>query len=344
MGHLEKARSRLRIVTTANLFARLCMCSINGPLVLRDRMVFFTGTHEKDCRKEVLQVKSSTNCVFHYVFCKPRRRIPPTDIQNTGTNIAVQERARKLSRTSLSRDILTTIPFPLSKIHRESITRRTHFRFLPRQSLRGTHQGYSIHITNTMSEESRRTMTQSRRRPRNNEILCGKSRTTNSILRSTTTMRAKEFFFALVLLASCWTIQVTDAISLLDGQYVTTTDVTDYLNLALDVSKMSESENIDVKLDIYKNVSLFPSTQIYRPRIVWSEFALPLICFCRSHVFIFHFQFISVHMKGCPTSKAQHSDTAKLVSHRRRRYEKQSILSHVSIRFLGLGIQPGRRG
>lgn len=42
----------------------------------------------------------------------------------------------------------------------------------------------------------------------------------------------------------------------MDGRYETNTDVTDYLNLALDVSKMSESENIDVKLDIYKNVSL----------------------------------------------------------------------------------------
>ena len=173
-----------------------------------------------------------------------------------------------------------------------------------------------------MSEESRRTMTQSRRRPRNNEVLCGKSRTTNFIIRSTTTMRAKEFFFALVLLASCWTIQVTDAISLLDGQYETTTDVTDYLNLALDVSKMSESENIDVKLDIYKNVSSLLSNQLRRPRIAWSKFALPLICFCHSHVFILHFQYISVHMKGSATSKAKHGDTTKFVSHRRRRYEK----------------------
>jgi len=39
----------------------------------------------------------------------------------------------------------------------------------------------------------------------------------------------------------------------LNGRYETTTDVTDYLNIGLDASKMSESDNYEVTLDIYKN-------------------------------------------------------------------------------------------
>ena len=171
-----------------------------------------------------------------------------------------------------------------------------------------------------MSEESRRTMTLSRRRPRNDEILYEKSRTTNSILRSTTTTtRAKEFFFILALLASCWTIQLTEAVSLLDGRYETTTDVTDYLNLALDVAKMSESDDIDVKLDIYKNVSwsLFGKQRTGRGKYCSHIYAIRL-----SHDFVFDFQFLSFQTKGCATSDAQLGDTAKLISHCRRGNEK----------------------
>ena len=81
---------------------------------------------------------------------------------------------------------------------------------------------------------------------------------TNSIFQTKTTTRRKELWLILTLSVSCWTIQATEAVSLLNGRYETSTDVTDYLNLALDVSKMSESLNNDVKLDIYKNVSLLP--------------------------------------------------------------------------------------
>eukprot|EP00536_Pseudo-nitzschia_multiseries_P000699 jgi/Psemu1/1580/gm1.1580_g len=64
------------------------------------------------------------------------------------------------------------------------------------------------------------------------------------------------------LLVSCWTIQTTsavsvsdsdsDSVSLLNGRYETSTDVTRYLNLAEDVAKMNEAENFETKLDLYK--------------------------------------------------------------------------------------------
>ena len=44
---------------------------------------------------------------------------------------------------------------------------------------------------------------------------------------------------------------------MLNGRYETTTDVTDYLNLALDAAKMSEASDFDTTLDLYRNVSLF---------------------------------------------------------------------------------------
>ncbi len=98
-----------------------------------------------------------------------------------------------------------------------------------------------------------------RRRTRNNEIPSQKQpASTNMTPARTTRKRAprQELWASLALLVSCWTIQVTDAVSLLNGRYETTTDVTDYLNLAQDVSKMSESEQQDLSLDIYKNVSM----------------------------------------------------------------------------------------
>jgi hypothetical protein len=62
----------------------------------------------------------------------------------------------------------------------------------------------------------------------------------------------------MTLILSCWTVQTTQAqsISLLNGRFKTSTDVTDYLNIAMDASKMSESEDFEVTMDIYKNVSL----------------------------------------------------------------------------------------
>lgn len=196
---------------------------------------------------------------------------------------------------------------------------RKHSRLNPKSASHFPSTSIQSKLHHTMSEESRRTMTQSRRRPRNNEILYERSRTTNSILRSTTTTRAKEFFFILALLASCWTIQLTEAVSLLDGRYETTTDVTDYLNLALDVSKMSESDDIDVKLDIYKNVSwsLFVTRTIGRSNCRSRIYSIRL-----SHGFIFCFQFYFFQTKGCATSDAQLGDTAKLISLCRRENEK----------------------
>jgi hypothetical protein len=72
--------------------------------------------------------------------------------------------------------------------------------------------------------------------------------------RTTATARIELWVF-MTLLVSCWTVQTTQAVSLLNGRYETSTDVTDYLNIALDASKMSESDNFEVTLDIYKNVS-----------------------------------------------------------------------------------------
>jgi len=73
----------------------------------------------------------------------------------------------------------------------------------------------------------------------------------------TTTRTRTEFrlFFTLVLLC-CWTVRTTNAISLLNGRYETWNDVTDYLNLALDIVKMNEEDDFDTKLDLYKNVSV----------------------------------------------------------------------------------------
>jgi hypothetical protein len=59
----------------------------------------------------------------------------------------------------------------------------------------------------------------------------------------------------MTLLISCWAIQMAQAASLLNGRYETTTDVTDYLNLAYDASNMIESDDHELILDIYKNVS-----------------------------------------------------------------------------------------
>ena len=51
-------------------------------------------------------------------------------------------------------------------------------------------------------------------------------------------------------------LHTSDAASLLNGRFETTTDVTDYLNLAFDASKMIESTDFDVTMSIYKNVSI----------------------------------------------------------------------------------------
>jgi hypothetical protein len=42
--------------------------------------------------------------------------------------------------------------------------------------------------------------------------------------------------------------------SLLGGRYQTTTDVTNYLNLALDAANMKETDDFDTKKNIYENV------------------------------------------------------------------------------------------
>ena len=121
-----------------------------------------------------------------------------------------------------------------------------------------------------MIEEARNNTPSCRRRPRNNNgniLSCEKnSSVTGCIIRrtmatkqktttSTTTAMRNELWVFMTLLLSCWTIQTTQAASLLNGRYETTTDVTDYLNIGLDASKMSESDNYEVTLDIYKNVS-----------------------------------------------------------------------------------------
>ncbi len=51
------------------------------------------------------------------------------------------------------------------------------------------------------------------------------------------------------------TSSLVEAISLLGGRYETVTDVQAYLDLALDAAAMKESDDFDVKLQIYQEVS-----------------------------------------------------------------------------------------
>ena len=70
-----------------------------------------------------------------------------------------------------------------------------------------------------------------------------------------------EFWlFLTTIVLSGYAIPTTNAnnaaaVSLLDGRYETTTDVTDYLNLAHDIAKMNEALGFDTKFDLYKFVS-----------------------------------------------------------------------------------------
>jgi len=68
-----------------------------------------------------------------------------------------------------------------------------------------------------------------------------------------TTTTRNELWVLVTILVSFWTVRTTQGISLLNGRYETSTDVTDYLNLALDASKMSESDDFDTTLEIYKS-------------------------------------------------------------------------------------------
>jgi hypothetical protein len=58
----------------------------------------------------------------------------------------------------------------------------------------------------------------------------------------------------LLWIALCGSTVVVDAVSLLGGRYETTTDVTDYLNLALDAADMKETDDLTTKKNIYQNV------------------------------------------------------------------------------------------
>jgi hypothetical protein len=60
----------------------------------------------------------------------------------------------------------------------------------------------------------------------------------------------------LFVAATTSSMGVADAISLLNGRFETTTDVTAYLNLALDAADMRETEDIPTKQNIYSNVRL----------------------------------------------------------------------------------------
>lgn len=62
----------------------------------------------------------------------------------------------------------------------------------------------------------------------------------------------------LLVWLSCFTttttVVVVDAASLLSGRFETVTDVTDYLNLALDAADMKETDDFTTKKNIYQNV------------------------------------------------------------------------------------------
>jgi len=84
-----------------------------------------------------------------------------------------------------------------------------------------------------------------------------RTRTRTRRITTITTTRTTEFWSFFTILLCCWkTVQTTNAISLLNGRYETSNDVTDYLNLALDAAKMNEADDFDTKLDLYKNVSV----------------------------------------------------------------------------------------
>jgi hypothetical protein len=60
-----------------------------------------------------------------------------------------------------------------------------------------------------------------------------------------------SLFLALCCVCSTFLVE---AVSLLNGRYETTTDVMDYLNLALDAADMKETDDFATKKNIYQNV------------------------------------------------------------------------------------------
>jgi hypothetical protein len=72
----------------------------------------------------------------------------------------------------------------------------------------------------------------------------------NNRQKMTTTTVMMLILFMVVL-----TAHVVTATPLLNGRYETVTDVTSYLNLALDAADMRETNDITTKQNIYRNVS-----------------------------------------------------------------------------------------
>lgn len=80
----------------------------------------------------------------------------------------------------------------------------------------------------------------------------------STAISSTSTAMMMMTFLLVWLGCSITTTAVVDAASLLNGRFETVTDVTDYLNLALDAADMKETDDLTTKLNIYQNVRYGP--------------------------------------------------------------------------------------
>ena len=74
----------------------------------------------------------------------------------------------------------------------------------------------------------------------------------NNKYKMTTILSSSMLILLLIVLILSPAVQATP---LLNGRYETVTDVTSYLNLALDAADMKETSDITTKQNIYRNVS-----------------------------------------------------------------------------------------
>ena len=83
------------------------------------------------------------------------------------------------------------------------------------------------------------------------------------------TMRMATYFAALLLVCS-----FTQSMPLLGGRFVTSTNVTGYLNLALDISEIRQTIAITDKIKIYRKVSIHDILLLFPFTLVPSNAAL----------------------------------------------------------------------
>jgi hypothetical protein len=139
--------------------------------------------------------------------------------------------------------------------------------------------------TAAMSKQQEEANPSDRRRRRRRRIV---NNNRQKMTTTTTTTAAMLILFMVAVL----TAQVVTATPLLNGRYETVTDVTSYLNLALDAADMRETNDITTKQNIYRNVSLQAEWK-QKKEGQWTITTVvfqgrdPIVCFC---VFLFLFQ------------------------------------------------------